>query len=102
MGALTLYFAADILRELRSILKEELFNLDEPNTVSADLMTGAIDLTRAAIMSLSNETSLGWKLTLTKAAFWCLQAEECRRAWEGDFRNDRYHDEDRWEEHRIY
>jgi hypothetical protein len=101
MGALTLFFAADILRELSSVVRNAGSDADKSEAASAALMTGAIDMARAAIMNFSNEASPGWKLALTKATFWCVQAEECRRAWGAGPDIDRYHDQDRWEEYRI-
>ena len=94
MGALSLLIAADILRELSRVV--ELTSLDTGGfgSLSAKLMTTAIELGREALMS-SIGASSGWKFTLERAESWCVQAEECRNAQEV------YRNSDRWDEYRI-
>lgn len=95
MSALSLLFAADILKELSNVMENSSIDSGGSGSPSAKLMTIAIELAREAVMCPKSGTSPGWKSTLEKVAFWCVQAEECEDS------RQVYRNQDRWEEYRI-
>jgi hypothetical protein len=95
MSDLSLLIAADVLRELSRVVETTSLDTGGFGSPSAKLMTIAIELVREVLMS-STGTSPGWKLTLGKAGFWCVQAEKSRDAREV------YRNLDRWDEYRFF
>lgn len=50
----------------------------------AALNTRCMELAREGIMALHNRLTSAWRLSLRKATYWCLLAEETRRGWAED------------------
>jgi hypothetical protein len=104
VGAMGLFFAADVLRQLSAILRRDGANSpeghssDEQRERADVLLSRAIELTREGVMSLERKQAPGWKLSVGKAVFWCLQAEECRTGWTTAEIGQSYRNQERWEE----
>ena len=102
LSGLTIFLAAEILRELSSAVKVAGPEAERFVAASSALTTGSIDMVRASIMTnFSSENSPGLEQALTKATFWCVQAEECRKVWRTSVEVGKYRDQDSWEEYRI-
>jgi hypothetical protein len=95
MSAMGLFFAADLLRELSSVAERMPFDSKNLESPSAKLMTMAVEVTREALMCSNPGLGTGWKAQMESAAFWCVQAEECR------ILREVYRNQDQWEEYRI-
>ncbi|RKL28162.1 hypothetical protein BFJ72_g12622 [Fusarium proliferatum] len=100
-SALTFFIASGMLRDLSAVALDTGSDMRNPEAVSEHLMTWAIDLLRAGIMSCGLQYSPVWKLALKDAVFRCVQVEECRGAWGGISGSYKYSTQDQWEEYQL-
>jgi len=98
VGAMGLFFAAEVLLELSVVVQKDANNSTEHHNETDALMSKAIELTREGIMAVEGKQTPGWKLSVRRAATWCLQAEQCREGWTTAETEYNYRNQERWED----
>jgi hypothetical protein len=97
VGALGVFFAADILMQLSVASRKDAITAEEEKRTD-DLMSKTIELTREGIIGLEQKQTPAWKLSVRRAASWCLQAEQCRSGWGSSDIRYNYQNEEHWED----
>ncbi|KAE9377690.1 hypothetical protein N431DRAFT_527699 [Stipitochalara longipes BDJ] len=97
VGAMGVFFAADLLMQLSVASAKDAITAAEKFRTD-DLISKAIELAREGIMALEQKQTPAWKLSVRRAASWCLQAEQCRNGWGSSDIGYDYPNEEHWED----